>query len=81
MIFGASFDDPDKNRAFAEKFGFPFRLLSFDKTADVFEADDPSDPGYPRRISYLIGPDRRIVKVYDPVDPATHPAQVIADVP
>ncbi len=79
IVLGASFDAPEKNRAFAEKFDFPYRLLSFDKTADVFEANDPADPGWPRRISYLIGTDRHIVKAYDGVDAATHPAQVLAD--
>jgi len=28
----------------------------------------------------LIGPDRRIVRAYDPVSPKTHAAQVLADV-
>lgn len=78
-MLGASFDSVDKNRAFAEKFSYPFPLLSFDKTADAFGVDDPSDPGWPRRVSFLIGADRRIVKVYDPVSPSTHPAQVLAD--
>jgi peroxiredoxin len=45
----------------------------------VFEVNDPADPGWPQRISYLIGPDRRIVKAYATVDAATHPAQVLAD--
>ena len=26
-MLGASFDDVDKNRAFAEKLGYPFKLL------------------------------------------------------
>ena len=76
-MLGASFDDPDKNRAFAEKFCYPFKLLTFDKDSDVFEANDPSDPGWPKRISYLIGPDRRIVKAYEKVRPAEHPAEVL----
>jgi peroxiredoxin len=79
-VLGASFDAVDKNRAFADKFSFPFKLLTFDKDADPFEANDPSDPGWPARISYLIGPDRRIVKAYATVVPAKHPAQVLADV-
>jgi len=78
-VFGASFDAPDKNRAFAEKFGFPFKLLTFDKAADVFGVEDPADPGWPKRISFLIGPDGRIVKIFDPVDHTTHPAQVLAE--
>ena len=80
-MLGASFDSVDKNRAFAEKFAYPFPLLSFDKSNDMFEASDPSDPDWPQRISYLIGPDRRIVRAYATVDPSTHPAQVLRDVP
>ena len=80
-MLGASFDSVDKNRAFAEKFSYPFPLLSFDKTDDIFEANDDADPGWPRRISYLIGPDRRIIRAYATVDPATHPAQILADLP
>ena len=62
-VLGASFDAPEKNRAFAEKFEFPYKLLTFDKTADVFGVEDPSDPGWPKRISFLIGPDGRIASV------------------
>ena len=79
-MLGASFDAVDKNRAFADKFGYPFPLLSFDKAEDVFGVEDPADPGWPRRVSFLIGPDRRIVKVYETVTPASHPAQVLGDV-
>lgn len=79
IVLGASFDEPAKNRAFADKLAFPYKLLSFDKTTDLYGVDDPGDPGWPRRVSYLIGPDRRIARVYDVVDPAAHPGQVIAD--
>lgn len=70
------------NRAFAEKFQWPFKLLcDVDHAVGVaYGADDPSDPGYPKRISYLIGPDRRIVKIYDTVNTAAHAAQVLSDV-
>lgn len=80
-MLGASYDTIAANRAFAEKFQFPYRLLCDVDHAlgPAYGADDPSDPGYPRRISYLIGPDRRIVKAYDPVVTRTHPAQVLAD--
>lgn len=82
-MLGASYDTVEANRAFASKFGFPFKLLcDVDHAVGLaYGADDPTDPGYPRRISYLIGPDRRIVKVYDPVDVTAHAAQVLADVP
>lgn len=32
-----------------------------------------------RRISYLIGPDGRVVKAYETVKAADHPAEVLAD--
>lgn len=80
-MLGASFDNVADNRAFCDKFSYPYKLLSFPRVpGDAWDADDPEDPGYARRISYLIGPDRRVVKTYANVDPATHPAQVLADV-
>ena len=81
MILGASFDDVDANRAFAEKYGFPFKLLcDVDrKIGAAYGALDPADQGYAKRISYLIAPDRRIAKAYATVKPATHHEQVLAD--
>ena len=81
MILGVSFDDVAANRAFAEKFGYPYRLLSDPGrvTAALYDADDPDDPGYPRRISFLIGPDRRVRQVYEVSDVAGHADQVLAD--
>ena len=82
MIFGASFDPIAANKAFCEKFGYPFKLLSFPKAdGKVWDATDPNESDYARRISYLIGPDRKIVKAYPKVKPSEHPAQVLADVP
>lgn len=84
VILGASFDDVSANCAFAEKFHYPFKLLcDVDRKIGTAygAATEGKDAGYARRISYLIGPDRKIVKVYDPVKPAAHPAQVLADLP
>jgi peroxiredoxin Q/BCP len=80
VILGISFDDVAANRAFAEKHSFPFKLLcdTDKKIGETYGAKVP-DRDNPRRISYLIGPDRKIVKAYDPVKPAEHPAQVLAD--
>jgi peroxiredoxin Q/BCP len=83
VVLGASFDDVAANRAFADKFKYPYKLLcDTDKQlGTAYHAIDTEDAGYPRRVSYLIGPDRTIVKTYDPVKPSTHPAQVLADLP
>ena len=81
MILGASFDPVEANCAFAQKFSFPYKLVS-DLSRDVgkaYDAFNPSSPDYPKRISYLIGPDRRVKRVYAKVKPAEHPAQVLAD--
>lgn len=81
MILGASFDGVAANEAFAKKFDFPFKLLCDTDRAlgRAYGALDPADGGYARRISYLIGPDRKIVKAYDPVKPAAHPDEVMKD--
>ncbi len=48
-------------------------------TGKAYDAYDASEPDYPKRISYLIGPDRRVKRVYAKVSPKDHPAQVLAD--
>jgi thioredoxin-dependent peroxiredoxin len=81
-VLGASFDDVAANHAFADKFCYPYKLLSFDKAdGKTYGAYDDADGNYAKRISYLIGPDRTVVKVYPKVKPSDHPTQVLADVP
>jgi peroxiredoxin Q/BCP len=82
-VLGASYDNVAANRAFAEKFSYPFKLLcDTDRSLGAaYGARDPDEPDYPRRISYLIGPDRRIVKAYATIDVKGHAAQVLTDVP
>jgi peroxiredoxin Q/BCP len=80
-IVGVSFDDPKTNMEFTMKYNFPFRLLSDTdkKLAVEAGAADSTKASWARRISYLIGPDGKILKAYDNVDPRTHAAQVLAD--
>jgi peroxiredoxin Q/BCP len=83
QVLGISFDTVEENRAFAEKFAFPYPLLC-DTERSVglaYGACDSREAGYPARISYLIGPDASVVKAYDAVDPGAHPEQVLKDVP
>ena len=81
MILGASYDDVAKNCAFATKFGYPYKLLcdTAHSLGAAYGADDPSDPGWPKRISFLIGPDRRILKIWDPASAATHADDVMRE--
>lgn len=82
QILGISFDTVEENRAFAEKFDFPFPLLC-DTTRSVglaYGACESTDAQYADRISYLIGPDQKISKAYEKVDPSKHPEEVLAGV-
>jgi peroxiredoxin Q/BCP len=79
-VLGVSYDSPTTNRAFAEKNSLPFLLLSdsdheLAKEVGAARALLP----YAKRISYLVGPDGRVLVAYPDVDPDTHAAEVIAD--
>jgi peroxiredoxin Q/BCP len=69
------------NAAFAKKFGFPFPLLC-DTTREVglaYGACDSADAKTAKRITYLIGPDGRILRAYPSVSAGEHPRQVLDD--
>ncbi len=70
-VLGISFDSIEENRAFAEKFDFPFRLLcDVDRSVGMaYGAADAPEAGYAKRISYVIGEDGRILHAYPKVDP------------
>jgi peroxiredoxin Q/BCP len=83
-IAGISFDAPAANQAFAEKYEFPFRLLSDVDHAvgaqyDTARPPDHQFPDFAKRISFLIDPEGRIAKVYEVRDTAGHAAEVLAD--
>ena len=81
MILGVSFDSVEENRAFAEKFSFPFLLLcDTDRAIGLaYGATDTADNRWAKRISYLIGPDGKVARAYPKVDAGKHPEQVLAD--
>jgi peroxiredoxin Q/BCP len=81
---GASFDTPEDNRAFTEKNGFRFRLLSDvdRKVGELYETKRAPEERFPdqaKRRTYLIDPDGRIAKAYRVTDIPAHPAQVLDD--
>ena len=84
VLLGISFDPPEKNRAFAERQGFPYPLLSdVDKhVGEAYEtkrAPAEADPTRPKRRTYLIDPDGLIRKAYRVRDVTTHPDEVLRD--
>lgn len=83
MILGISFDTPEENKAFREKFEFPFRLLS-DHDEQVGVAYEVRDPGtdkvhFAKRHAYLIDPAGVIRAAYEVSDVAGFAETVLAD--
>lgn len=79
-MLGVSFDAPERNRAFAEKFSFPFRLLS-DTSRDVaiaYGAARSRRDRFPARYTYVIGPDGRILEALDTKDPGAQAAELLS---
>ncbi len=81
MILGVSCDTPQENKAFREKFDFPYDLLcDTDRAVSIaYGAADSPGTEHPRRISYLIDPEGKVAKAYAEVKPAEHPEQVLRD--
>ena len=79
MILGVSFDTVEENRAFAEKFSFPFLLLC-DTEREIglaYGACTSPDAAAARRISYVIGPDGKVQQIWGKVDVKAHVADVL----
>jgi peroxiredoxin Q/BCP len=83
IVLGASFDDTEANRAFRDKFDFPYRLLS-DWDEQVGVAYQVRDPGtekvkFAKRHAYLIDPEGTIRKAYEVADVNAFAGEVLAD--
>jgi peroxiredoxin Q/BCP len=81
-LFGCSIDVETSHRAFAKKYGLPFPLLldPGNKIAKAYGADNGIPIlGLDRRVTYVIGEDGHILKVYPNVDPGIHAVQIVQD--
>jgi peroxiredoxin len=70
----------EDNKKFAEKFKFPYPLLSDPSRAMGMQygaADSPGS-GNAKRVAYVIGPDGKIKNVFAKANPATFTADVLA---
>jgi len=78
-VLGISFDSPGENKAFAEKFGLPFRLLSDPdrRVGLAYGACESAKDRYARRLTYVIGPDGRIEQAIDTKDPAGQAGELL----
>jgi peroxiredoxin Q/BCP len=80
VILGISFDSVPENRAFAEKFDYPFQLLcdTAKATAIAYGAAQSSSDAYPKRLTFVIGPDGIVHEAIQTKDPAGQAADLLS---
>ncbi|MEO7091631.1 MAG: peroxiredoxin [Polyangiales bacterium] len=79
VVVGVSEQDDTSHQAFTQKYELPFALVADTdgKIAKAFGV--PVDNGHAARMSFLIGKDGKIKKVYPKVDPSAHSAEILTD--
>lgn len=82
-VFGLSKDTPESHKKFAEKYDLPFTLLS-DPDRKVITKYGAIKKIFAnigtKRISFLIGKDGKVLKIYPRVDPTTHAGKILKDI-
>lgn len=82
QILGVSLDDVESHKAFAENHGLPFPLLA-DSDGVVAESYGVKTKMFgmtvAKRETFIIAPDGTLVKHFEKVKPATHSAEVLAE--
>lgn len=80
MIYGVSFDTPEENKAFAEKFSFNFPLLcdTDHQMGLAYGATTEGGGDYAARIGVVIDPQGKIKEWLPKVNAATYPTEVLA---
>ena len=84
VVLGVSTDPVKSHKKFADKFSLPFPLLA-DEEKKIVEAygvwGEKSFMGRKymgtHRVTFLIGPDGKIAKIWPSVKPEEHPAEVL----
>ena len=78
-MYGASFDTPEDNKAFVDKFSFNFPLLTADGAmAQAYGAADPGQTsGSAKRVGVVIDPEGNIKEWLPKVDAKSYPADVL----
>lgn len=78
VVIGVSTDDNASHKAFAEKHSLPFLLLP-DPKGEIAQAFGvPVTLGYAKRVTFVIGKNGNITKVFSDVSPKGHAKEVLA---
>lgn len=78
-VLGVSADSAESHKKFASKYALPFPLLS-DPDRTIISSYGADGQTFPKRTSFLIGPEGIIEKIYHGFDCAAHASDVLADV-
>lgn len=81
VVLGVSTDGVESHQRFAEKYGLPVTLLA-DPEGEIvaaYNVENEAEGGRARRVTYLIGPDGEVLRVYQKVDPAVHAEELLQD--
>jgi thioredoxin-dependent peroxiredoxin len=80
VIFGVSRDSDDSHREFRVHNALPFPLVA-DEDGSVDRAYGvPSMLGMSKRVTFLVGPDGKVLHVWPDVDPGVHADEVLGAV-
>ncbi len=75
-VVGVSVDDEETHRKFKEKYNLPFHLLS-DREKRLIKMFGVENMGRARRTTFIINPERRIVKAWGRVKVENHADEII----
>ncbi len=76
VVLGVSADDETSHQAFTAKYNLNFPLLA-DTNHTLIKAYDVDGGGYAKRVTYVIGPDGKIIHVDASVNTVTHASDVL----
>lgn len=79
-VFGVSADDVASKEKFAKEERLPFPVLADPEKKWSTAFGVSTNLGMMSRVSFLIGPDGKVAKVYPNVDPGVHAGEVLADI-
>jgi peroxiredoxin Q/BCP len=78
-VYGVSLDGPESHRAFREKYGLNFPLLTDEGGRAASALGIMSEKGSASRFTFLLDEGGSISKVYPRVSPETHADEILRD--
>jgi len=77
-VVGVSSDSVESHAKFIKKHSLPFTLLA-DPKRKLIKTYGVGIGPFTKRVSFIINPQAKIVKIYNKVDPKIHATQIITD--